>query len=594
MPRAGIVNCLFGTLVVLLPNVAAAGGNEFPAGGTRALGRGATGFTRADDPTLMLRNPALLADLWDDVALSGAYLLLPSACFRATGGYGWNVAGDDVSDYGEGARYLQAPKGAVDVDGEPITGFVDEPYPEVCYQGGARVLPSLGVAKKVSPSVGLGLGFFPPDNASLSAFARRDGTVNTKHGRRPSPTRYFNSHVDHSFFSALAAVGYRPWDFLRIGAGLQWNLVVFSATTWTRPTPDLAPHSDVRTDLFGRDLFVPGVIASVHVVPTDSLDFAVGFKWSDRIETRAKLDLTTGAFGTGMPLEFVDASGQRQVKASSVPTTSHNQTGTVNAPPLWVPQLSLGARYSQRLAPRVASDHWQAAHLATSEVQDSMATERWDLEADVIVYFAGANDRSLFSNDAKSAARVELVDAQANGAVVRLPAHVGECTKLDSNGDCVGRWEVPTTIGGKTQLSLRLGGDYNLVPGVFAVRAGASYETDGQDVGYSTPSNYQLGRIGLHAGLTVRIAGKTDVSVGFAHFIQREIRLDMNPRTGHFPSKYSLDAATSAKYNYVPGKHDGAAKLEVPYGDDYGPNFANFGSFFYDLEVLSVTLAQHF
>jgi len=132
------------------------------------------------------------------------------------------------------------------------------------------------------------------------------------------------------------------------------------------------------------------------------------------------------------------------------------------------------------------------------------------------------------------------------------------------------------------------------VPGLFAVRAGVSYETNGQDVGYLNPTNYQLGRTGLHAGVTVRVADKTDFTIGFAHFIQRDIRLDLNPITGRFPLKYSIDAAKSAQYNYVPGNHDAIAKVEVPYGDAYGPNFANFGSFFYRLELLSVSFLQHF
>ncbi|MFI5306439.1 MAG: OmpP1/FadL family transporter [Polyangiales bacterium] len=595
MRRIGESLCLAVCGLLLAPQLAAAGGSEFPAGGTRDLGRGATGFTRADDPSLMLRNPALLADLWDDMASLGAHFLIPKSCFHATGGYGWNVAGDDISNYGNGPVYLQAPAGATDLNGKPIKGFLDEPYPQVCYRGGVRFLPNVALTMKLSPSVGVGIGFFPPDTAALPEFGNADGTVDTPNGKRPSPTRYFNSHLDTSFFSALGAIGYRPLDWLRVGLGLQWNVIAFSATSWARPTPDLAPHTDVRTDIFGRDLFVPGVIASVQVVPTDNLDFAVGFKWSDRIETKAKLDLTTGAFGTGAPFVFIDAAGHMQAKSSSVPTTSNNQQGTVSAPPLWVPQLSFGARYAQRILPRARTSNWEALHAgAGREVLDHMATERWDIEANAIVYFAGANDRQLFSNDAKNAAMVELVDAQPGGLFGHLPAHVGTCTKLDKNGNCVGAWEVPTEFGGKTQLSVRVGGDYNVVPGLFAMRAGVSYETNGQDVGYLNPTNYQLGRTGLHAGATLRIATTTDVSIGFAHFIQRDIRLDMNPVTGHFPLKYSIDAATSARYNYVPGTHDGIAKVEVPYGDAYGPNFANFGSFFYRLEVLSVTFLQHF
>jgi len=51
------------TFLLVLPPSAHAGGPEFPAGGTRSLGRGGAGFLRADDPSIMTRNPAALADL---------------------------------------------------------------------------------------------------------------------------------------------------------------------------------------------------------------------------------------------------------------------------------------------------------------------------------------------------------------------------------------------------------------------------------------------------------------------------------------------------------------------------------------------------
>ena len=39
--------------------------------------------------------------------------------------------------------------------------------------------------------------------------------------------------------------------------------------------------------------------------------------------------------------------------------------------------------------------------------------------------------------------------------------------------------------------------------------------------------NYMLSRIGIHAGLTLRVAGKTDISIGYAHFIQENVRLQV-------------------------------------------------------------------
>jgi hypothetical protein len=595
MRRLGLALWIASCVALILPRTAAAGGNEFPAGGTRGLGRGGTGFTRADDPTIMARNPALLADLWDDSAMGGAHFLLVDSCFKATGGYGMGASGSDVFDLGDGTTFLQAEKGFTDLKGKPLKTFLGEPYPEVCFSGPMPILPTFALAKKLAPDLGVGIGFFPPDTGALSQWGNRDGTVDTAKGLRPSPTRYFRSHLNVSFLTVLGAVGYRLSDLIRIGAALQWNAVAFEATTWSRPTPDLAIRNDVRVDAFGRDLFIPGIIGSVHIVPHENLDLAIGFKWSDRIKTKAKLDLTTGAFGTGEGFFYLDKSGQMQAKSGTVPTTAHNQQGSVSSPPIWAPQLTLGGRYAQRLKPRVTGSHWEAAHLSAGrEVQDSMATERWDVEANGVVYFNSVNDEQVFTTDAGvNAAKVVLVEARPDGSRAPLPANIGSCTNYDAKaGQCVGQWRVPTVWKGKTQLSLRVGGDYNVLPGLLAVRAGASYESDGADVQYLDITNYMLGRIGLHSGVTVRIAGHTDLSLAFAHFFQPDVRLDPNPVARLLP-KYQ-----TAEYNYLPGKHDGIGKLEVPYGartgNPNGPYFANVGSYHYTLSVASVTLAQHF
>src|ERR1700761_804275 len=80
MWRLASLLCWAVLAVALALGHAAAGGNEFPAGGTRNLGRGGTGMTRADDPNVMVRNPALLADLWTSMAYSGFHLLIADSC----------------------------------------------------------------------------------------------------------------------------------------------------------------------------------------------------------------------------------------------------------------------------------------------------------------------------------------------------------------------------------------------------------------------------------------------------------------------------------------------------------------------------------
>ncbi|MEY4583072.1 MAG: hypothetical protein RL701_7775 [Pseudomonadota bacterium] len=583
MRRISTLLCLALIVVAVAPGMVSAGGNEFPAGGVRNAGRGATGFTRADDPTVMLRNPALLADLWDDMAYTGVHILVPNSCFRATGNLGWGASGEDVGNFGDGP-VLVTPNNASSPDGKALPNVRDEPFPRVCYNGPTPILPSLALTMKLADNLGVGLGFFPPDNAALSQWGDRDGTVNTLDGRRPSPTRWFRSHLNTSYFSALGAVGYRPVSWLRIGFGFQWALVVYSQTGFTRFNQTRTTSTDTRVDITGRDLFIPGLIGSVQINPIDNLDIAVGFKWSDRVKSSAKLDVTTGNFGTGAPYDYTDDRGDAVTADGTVPTRSNNRLGTVDNPPIWVPQLSFGVRYADRLTPRPKNDEWKAAHRAAGRtVQDSMTTERWDIEANAIVYFNAVNDVSRFT---AASEQVVLQSVGADGTPgLPLNVFVGQCV----GGPSCPRREVPAYIYGKTQISLRLGGEYNLLPGLLAVRAGVSYETDGQDPSYLNVTNYQLGRTSIHVGATLRIADKTDLSLAYTHLIQKNVALTVNPAR-------PFNTTDPTRYNVVSGKGDGVAKFAIPDATDAddGPLFANAGTFYYHLDILSIALAQHF
>ncbi|HMI92595.1 MAG TPA: hypothetical protein VK509_14570 [Polyangiales bacterium] len=579
-------------------------------------------MARADDPHVMTRNPALLADLWGDQAMLGAHLLLADSCFWPTGAYGWGADSNppDVAIF-DGKRPVLLSADANDqyLDGTSLPAYGDEPFPEVCYSGPAPFLPQVGLTMKLAPDLGVGLGFFPPDGAGLNQWGNRDGTIDTPKGKRPNPLRFFRSNQTVSFFTLLGAVGYRLNDFIRIGAGLQWNLAVFEATTWTTPQQSRNTRNDVRTNVFGRDLFIPGVVASIDLKPIDALDIAIGYKWVDRVKSKAKLDITSGAFGTGEVFRYISdpmdpsttADDVISTLGSAVPLTTPNQGGDVNAPPIWVPQLSFGVRFADRLKP--LTDHSEKAMRGAGKfIEDSMSNERWDIEADFIYYFNSEYDRSQFTTDD---AALDLKSIDQTGLISAFPSDVGKCIERVENpqpgqDDCPKKTHlVKTDFGGKNQISLRVGGDYNILPGVFTVRAGVSHETDGQDVEMLNVLTYMLQRTGIHAGLTLRVFDKTDISIGFAHFIQRDVRLQVDPES-NLPRKYQ-----KPEYNFAPGEgialadptmpipegdFDGVAGVEVPNGsktrplNSPGPHFINAGSYFYNLDVVSLTFAQHF
>jgi hypothetical protein len=409
---------------------------------------------------------------------------------------------------------------------------------------------------KLAPNLGVGLGFFPPDTGALAQWGDREGTVDTPLGKRPSPARWFGAHRNVSYFSALGAIGWRPARWLALGAGFQWQLVAYSLTSFSRADHTRTTSSDIKTQVFARDLFVPGFVLSAQLAPLDNLDIAIGYKWSDRLASRAKLDITTGDFGAGTPFPYVDDEGVMQSAGARVPTTTNNRVGSVHAPPIWVPQLSFGVRYADRLMPRVPLELREAEQRTVGRhVEDPMSTERWDIEANAIMYFNGANDVASFINNGQQA--LSNAVSGSGAPIAPVAGYVGQCVGGQVVADC--QRETPVYFHGKTQLSLRLGGDYNILPGLLSVRIGLSYESNGQDPSYLDPENYMLGRIGLHAGLTLRVAEKTDISLGYVHFIQEDVALTVNPASP-LPS---VDSKDPVKYHVVTGKADGVAKFAI-------------------------------
>jgi hypothetical protein len=69
----------------------------------------------------------------------------------------------------------------------------------------------------------------------------------------------------------------------------------------------------------------------------------------------------------------------------------------------------------------------------------------------------------------------------------------------------------------KDQVSVRVGGDWNVIPGQLALRLGGSYETLGFRDGFGFIDYLPLQRFGVHVGLSGRWA-KTELTLGYAHF----------------------------------------------------------------------------
>lgn len=612
--RAVLSASCFLLLALTAPAPVYAGGSEFASGGARGMGRGGAAFLRADDPHVMVINPALLADLPDDMAMAGGAFAFPDACLLPSGAFSWAADPETdvvVLDENQGPLYMGAKEDDVDAaTGKRLTGYKDEPFPKSCYSGGARVFPAFAVSTKIGDKLGLGLGFLPPDLISADSWGNGDGTVNTPKGKRPDIASYTMTPNIPTYFSLLGAIGYRLAPWLRIGAGFRWSMVVLDSANYSNINLNqLSPADAIRTSVYGKDLFIPGFTASIHAVPFDALDVAVGFRWEDRMRFNDfKIDVLTRPFNTGEDLTVKNTStGNTSVLTSAPSYLSPNLPGHFNAPPLVVPQLTFGIRFADRIQPR----NYKSRKRVTEDLRDSMNDERWDIEANAIYYFNSANDKQVFSNNGDVS--VVFTDRTLAG-VSNSSFPVGPCAQYASDGVTCLRRDTVTKLGGKNQLGLRLGGDINIFPGFLSVRAGASWDSRGLNPDYASPQNLNFQRLGLHAGITMRLAKNTDISLAYAHFFFEKIEVQLNNEGGaEIPNvyKYATDPTTAAKYNikaefengqptknsdgtFVLSKLDGVARATYSSNEQRSYPYVNAGTYTYQMDVLGFVLAQHF
>ncbi len=623
-------------LLMSLASSAHAGGIQYPGDGTRGLGRGGATMTRPDDPFVMARNPALLADLWGSQLYFNTAIGLPGTCSLLSGGWGWGYGTESVISLGQGEPPLFSgakegseggPYGGELLDLSPSALPYDtEPYPEICYQGGATLIPNVILASRIGDKMGFGIGFMPPEASQRNGMGGPNGTVETPYGMRPNPLRYVNPDKQHiTYFGLLGAVGYRFLPWLRLGAGLRWTMVIADTQVWLNSKDGADPRSDVRADFYGQDIFIPGFTTSIHVVPIDSLDLAVGYRWEERVlMNKSKVTLHSAPFSfyeaEGALFVYQDPDGNIESPMNlTADHITYNIPGVLSAPPPTVPQLSFGIRFADRIRPR--PQRYIGLLSAGDPVRDPMADERWDIELNGIYYFASTYDRQALTTAEIARFGTDSVIAGTDGAYAVVPGgefQAGTCVKEDAEGNCVKSELHSAEYGGRDQWSLRLGGDYNAIVDLLAFRLGLSYETRGQAPGYARPTwNMPFERYGVHAGFTWRIDGRTDLSFGYAHFFQETIELALNlgkEGDGGFPQRFRAlndkegnyvrtltDEEVNEKYHVVSeDEADGTAQIVIFSGGhqtmtgEPGRYYANAGTHKFSLDVFSISIMRHF
>ncbi|MGE0787758.1 MAG: OmpP1/FadL family transporter [Sandaracinaceae bacterium] len=442
-------------------------------------------MARADDPMAIVYNPAALAFLPGYQLQLGSHLVLYDACVQRSGTYN----SSDVLNSGSGfdSRFGYADPAA--------DNWVNQPFPRVCRGGPPGPSPQLVFSAHPIPELGLALGFNAPAGVGTSTWGDDDGTVTRADGVvLPTPNRYGGVNAELLLFDISLGAGYSPIKELAFGLTLQWGMsfVNFQTFTSAGSGPE-DPAQDVRTQVQANDLFIPAVIGSVHVVPIPQLDITAMARFTDGISADGSLNLTTGYYGTGMAGGYTPFS------------TTINDVNLTSGQP-WV--FGLAVRYSDQRNPNGRHRDPDQAGRVSGRIEDPMVTENFDLELDV-VYQLNAQVQ-------------DFVVTQPPGAAVDIcegPRTAEDCAMNGPSLTAPLPPQLPLAHGWRDQILVRAGADWNVIPGMLALRTGAHFESSGVNSTYQIHDFIPGMRLGLHLGMTFRIE-RFDVSIAYAHIFQ--------------------------------------------------------------------------
>ena len=481
--------------VTFAPSLAHAGGFEFAGPGTRALGRAGAFMARADDPNALRYNPAALAFLPGYQLSLGSHLTFADQCIDRAGTYDLGAGAD------ERYRVTTNGSGLDSVFDDPAApgAYLANDMPRVCRDPIPGPSPQIIFSMRLLPELGIAFGVLTPSASGAVSLGNGDGTVTVDGQTLPLPTRYNLVNQTQLLVYPSIGLGFSPFRELSIGATFMWGISTIDVITHTSSgSGPEDPALDAQTHIEMADWFVPGFVLSAHVVPIDELDIVAMARISDGIDAEGSMTVTTGVFGTGMTNSYG-------------PYENRLEGGRLHAGQPW--EFGLGVRYAERRRPRYR-DQDQAGRV-TGRVEDRMQNEVWDIELDLV--YTLNSQVTDFVVRPPTGATVDICEERPN---CNGPDGIPGTDDDDPTLRDVGLPEsIPIVKGWQDQLSIRVGGDWNVMPGVLALRLGSHFETSGTNGVYQGPDTIPGMRLGLHAGATLRI-DRFEISLAYAHIFQ--------------------------------------------------------------------------
>lgn len=495
-------NCArFAPLSILLlasANASATNVTEFPDNGSEQMGRGGAWVARASDPLAVAFNPAGLAGQRTALSLQ-ANLTFHNSCFTRVKAQNDTTA-EDVSAGGT--------------------------YPKVCTDSGVFPNPQLAFNYRVNDRIGVGIAVLGPSGVGETQWP-------TFVNGAPAPNRYLLIEAKTQFLTPTIGIGAEIAEGFRIGGAFTWGFVKarFNNASLGQNGNNLSPRSnDIDATLIVSDYFVPGFRLGALYSPTRNLDVAAFYKWSDSIKASGdaytRTNYYTPQVAAGNKSGVLDGDTTLSDCNAGAKAAGICSPGSAHVNIAVPMEARIGLRYHQpRQHPRppaatpievppqpgvdgvpVTASPPTAAMSAPppveptpEHVRDPIAQDVFDVEAD----FTWANN-SAFEN-----LEIRFPGTAAGEGVIPVNGSPGQ---IPPNAD------VPHMY--KDVLGVRVGGDVNILPDQFALRAGAYYETKAGDDRYQGLDFAAGARIGVAGGGTYRVKIRDhalDLMVGFMH-----------------------------------------------------------------------------
>ena len=379
-------------------------------------------------------------------------------------------------------------------DGSTLQSGVAYPG-EVCSESGPEPLPTVAGVYGLMDELGIGLSVAPP---SLYGGIRFPETVKGRNiagadAEFPSPQRYLLLESDGLFLNTTLSAGYAITPQVRVGAGFIWGLANYKLANANQsvpvtPQPDGSYRdpeiTDVRAAIDVTDLFIPGVVLGVLVSPLHQLDVGLTVTAQEAFDGHGDLE-TKSNYWTGAGV-------------SNNPTVGNSSDAGEDLAHFRLPNpldVRLGARF-----------HWPRDDAPPRPERDPLVDDVFDFEVDVSYTRNSAYQEAQLRFPAEP-----IIEVKGTGG--RTPQNA----------------DVPFKLKGDT-LGVRVGGDFMVLPGRLAVRAGGWYEPDVQRAEFLNVALLASQRIGLAAGAQLRLAF-VDIEVSAMHVMFDEVDNGGNGRT---------------------------------------------------------------